>query len=770
MRVSLVVFLSLTLQAIFGQANTGELRLSVVDAAASGVEVSVTLTSQANQIQRTYLTDERGKLTIEHLPFGAYRLEVKHEQFSPAAIRVEIRSAVPVNEKVTLTVAPLQTAVVVTDEQTLLDPHATSNSKRIGSETLEHRTSSPPGRSIIDLVNDQPGWLLEANGILHPRGSEYQTQYVVDGVPLTENRSPAFAPEMEADDVQSMAVLTGGYPAEYGRKLGGVVEVTTASNAARGFHGKAAVSGGSFDTLQTYLDGQYGWRKNTFTVSADTSRTGRYLDPPVLQNYTNQGTGASFSAHYERDLSDRDRVGAIVRREQSRLEVPNEQVQQDAGQRQDRTSTETAGEFSYQHVFSPSIIADLHGFVRDVSAALWSNPYSTPISASQDRGFRETYLKGAVSVHHGVHELKAGIEGDFGSVREQFAYTITHPAQFDPDTPPQFQFAGRAQDREQSLFVQDLMRLGHWTISAGVRWDHYRLLVDESAVSPRLAAAWYWPRADLILRASYDRVFQTPAFENLLLASSPAVDTLNDNVLRLPVKPSLGNFYEVGFSKGIFGKIRIDGSVFARQENNFADDDLLLNTGVSFPIAFREGRIHGAEIKLEIPRLGRLSGFVSYSNMIGYGYLPVTGGLFLGDEAAGVLTAANKFAITQDQRNTARARFRYDVLKHAWVAAGASYGSGLPVEFAGTREDALSQYGEQIVDRVNFQRGRVRPSFSLDLSAGIQIWDAGERALRLQGDLTNVTDRLNVIDFAGLFSGTAIAPPRAAMVRLEARF
>jgi len=78
-----------------------------------------------------------------------------------------------------------------------------------------------PGRSLPDLVNTQPGWLLEANGILHPRGSEYQTQYGVDGLPLTDNRSPTFAPEVEADDVRSMNILTSGYPAEYGRKLGG---------------------------------------------------------------------------------------------------------------------------------------------------------------------------------------------------------------------------------------------------------------------------------------------------------------------------------------------------------------------------------------------------------------------------------------------------------------------------------------------------------------------------------------------------------------------
>ncbi len=271
---------------------------------------------------------------------------------------------------------------------------------------------------------------------------------------------------------------------------------------------------------------------------------------------------------------------------------------------------------------------------------------ATPIIAAQNRGLRETYVKGTVSAHFGRHELKAGVEGDFGPIREAFNYQIADPAQFDPGTPAAFLFANRAQDREQALFVQDLMRLGNWTFSAGVRWDHYRLLVDQNAVSPRLGAAWYWPAAGLVFRASYDRVFQTPAFENLLLASSPEVASLSDQVLRLPVRPSLGNFYDAGLAKSFFGKLRLDANYFRRSMDNFADDDLLLNTGVSFPIAFNNAVIHGVEVKLEIPRWGPLSGFVSYSNMLGVGYLPVTGGLFLGSDAAGALGQTGSFPIT----------------------------------------------------------------------------------------------------------------------------
>ncbi len=138
----------------------------------------------------------------------------------------------------------------------------------------------------------------------------------------------------------------------------------------------------------------------------------------------------------------------------------------------------------------------------------------------------------------------------------------------------------------------------------------------------------------------------------------------------------------------------------------------------------------------------------------------------------GVLGVTSSFPISQDQRNTARARARYQILPRVWMAASAEYGSGLPVEINGDSDiDALTtEYGPQIVNRVNFAAGRVRPNFSLDFSAGVDLWKHEKSVLRLQGAVENLTNKLNVIDFAGLFSGTAIAPPRSGNLRLQLEF
>jgi hypothetical protein len=205
--------------------------------------------------------------------------------------------------------------------------------------------------------------------------------------------------------------------------------------------------------------------------------------------------------------------------------------------------------------------------------------------------------------------------------------------------------------------------------------------------------------------------------------------------------------------------------------DNFADDDVLFNTGVGFPIAFRSAQITGTEVKLHVPRWRTLSAVVGYSLMHATADPPITGGLFVGEEAEEALEPGERFAISQDQRHTLRARVSNRFNSSLWLALAASYDSGLPVEeFEDDRDEALEQFGERIVERVNFDSGRVRPSFAIDASAGLALLKRGSRSIDLQIDVRNLANRLNVINFAGLFSGTAIGAPRSVALRLRAAF
>jgi hypothetical protein len=753
---------------VFCQSNSGELHLRVTDPSGLGVKTVVHVVSEANQYRSVLATSDEGSLNVKRLPYGIYQLEIEQPGFAPFAESVEIHSSLPISYAIQLKVSTVNQSVTVSTDSTLIDPDQAGYVSQIGTNFIQNRLGSVPGRSLQDLVNSQPGWLYEGNAVLHPRGSEYQTQFVVDGIPLTDNRSPSFGPAIEADDVESMSIFTAGFPAEYGRKMGGVVELNTLQDAQPGFHGEVVLSGGSFDSAGAFAKAQYSWGSNSLGVSASGSMTDHYLNPVVPENYSNTGTLGDFSVNYERDLTSKDRIRFIVRHELSRYDIPNELVQQAAGQLQQADNIETMGTVSYQHTFSSNAVVDFRGMVRDNANDFNSNPESTPIEVFQHNRFREGYFKGTGTIHHGRNEWKFGVESDNTFLHENFSYNITDPTQFDDGTPLTFSFLASHPDLEQSVFVQDLIHLGNWTINAGLRWDHYQLLLNQQALQPRFAISRYFPKAGVVVHFSYDRIFQTPSFENILLSSSTAATSLDPASLQLPVQPSEGNYYEVGFTKAFFQQFRLDVNYFRRLVNNYADDDQIANTTISFPIAFRKATIYGAEAKIDLPNWRRFSGFVSYSYIVGNAFNPVTGGLFLGDDA--VIPLTGHFPDSQDQRNTVRGRLYYQVAPRFWIAGGIQFDSGLPFEFDGDPATVLAQYGQQVLDRINFDRGRIYPAFQVNASAGANIYKSERLNMRIQADGQNLNNVLNVIDFGGLFSGNAIGPSRSFTLRLTTSF
>src|SRR5262249_20120074 len=180
--------------------------------------------------------------------------------------------------------------------------------------------------------------------------------FVFNGLPLTQNRSPAFAPSLDPEEVESLRVLTASFPAEYGRKLGGIMEVTTDKNPPSGVHGRFEASGSSFSSAGTSAEISYARDKSRISFAGQGFHTDRYLDPPILQNFTNRENGNGFSVSYERDSSDRDRLRLSVSHNVVRFLVPNELIQQNADQRQDIANLETGGQKHFLHIFFPALV------------------------------------------------------------------------------------------------------------------------------------------------------------------------------------------------------------------------------------------------------------------------------------------------------------------------------------------------------------------------------------------------------------------------------
>jgi len=798
---------------MLAQSNTGELRLTVTDPSEHPVKAHVQLVSEANQYRYTFTTDDRGYLDARRLPYGIYQIRIQASSFAQVIESMAIRSALPIDRTIQLRLAPVSQSVTIHASGTLIDPYRAGSVNEMGLQTIQDRLTSIPGRSIQDLVNSEPGWLYEGNAVLHPRGSEYQTQFVVDGIPLTDNRSPGFGPSIEADDIQSLTIYTAGIPAEYGRKMGGVVAVNTLTNETPGLHGHLTLLGGTYDTGGIDTQDQYTWKGNTLGLTASGNMTDHYLNPVVPENYTNNGTTGSFSLSYERQFTPKDHLTLMSSHELARYAIPNELVQQNGawlpnannsngcpavpasqepsdcvfvpgGQLQTGDNFETMGIASYEHIFSSNALGALHGMARDNSIDFYSNPASWPLIATQHNDFKEIYFNGSVSVDRHRQEWKAGIESDAMFLHENFGYLMPDCADLsDPQCPialgildagaTTFAFTGHRPDLEQAAYVQDAIQLGNWSVDAGLRWDHYQLLVNQNAVSPRVALSRYFPSAGVKLHGSYDRIFQTPSFENILLASSPAAEALDTSVpaVQLPVEPSHGSYYELGATKAFSGKLRLDTNMFRRDVNNYADDSQVLSTGISFPIAFRKAILYGAEGKLELLQWGRFSGFASYSYIVGNAWYPVTGGLLLGDDATSAVTQlTGHFPDSQDQRNTERDRIIYHVTPRLWFAVGSDYNSGLPFQPDLTPQQYATEYGQVVISHLNFNRDRINPYFTQNASVSANLYQMEKLSMRLQVDGDNLGNTLELIDFGGLFSGNAIGPSRQFTARLVTTF
>ena len=110
------------------------------------------------------------------------------------------------------------------------------------------------GCAIESIVASTPGFVTDDNGRMHPRGSESQVQYVIDGVPVTDNMSAIFSTSLDARTLRTVEVLTGGIPAEFGDKLAGVINVNTRSGLEGPTQGGISLSGGSFSSGEAAAD------------------------------------------------------------------------------------------------------------------------------------------------------------------------------------------------------------------------------------------------------------------------------------------------------------------------------------------------------------------------------------------------------------------------------------------------------------------------------------------------------------------------------------
>src|SRR5579871_5791785 len=283
LEILLFIFCLFFVSSIQAQSGGNASRIDgIVTDPSGGVipNANVTIHNPVSGLDRSTATDGSGNFTFQNVPFNPYHLTVTAAGFSEYTQDVEVRSAVGVDLKISLQVAGASTTVTVESGGDLIENDSTSHvdiDRQLFNEVPLESASS----SVSSLVTQtSPGVAADSNGLFHGLGDHAENSFSVDGQPITDQQSKVFSNQIPVASIQSLEVIDGAPPAEYGGKTSLVIDVTTRSGqGVTTPHGSITTSYGSFGTATGAFDLAYGGQKWGNFISLDGLNTGRFLDP-----------------------------------------------------------------------------------------------------------------------------------------------------------------------------------------------------------------------------------------------------------------------------------------------------------------------------------------------------------------------------------------------------------------------------------------------------------------------------------------------------------
>jgi hypothetical protein len=760
-RLSVIVF-SLLAAPAFAQ-NVGTITGVVKDQQGLAIPgATVTLKNRVSQANQNGVTDEQGRYTLNNVAFGTYVLNVTLSGFTPVEQVIEIRTTVPIARDIQLKLGGVQETITVSADA-LLETSSTGSHVDLGASMIDQLPTATPSKQLSAMLLSAPGFIPSQNGRIHVRGSHGQIQYVVDGVPLTDEYSEAFTNPLDPRYVKSAAVMTGGIPAEYGGKLAAVVDITSKSglDEPRKVFGDGSVNVGAFGAVDggMTIGGRLSPRVGYF-LSGGGNRTDRYLDPPTADNFHNSGHAERFSAKLELRPTDSDFVRAIASVDGSRFDTPNRVDAQLAGVDTTQELTDNSQTITWLHQLGGAATLDVVAYRRAANAALDASN-AVPLAATQDRSLDHQGANAAISASSGRHRFKAGLQYDRNPIAEHFQMTGLGP---DP-----FVFDGRATGQNLGLFVQDTFSpMPDLNINVGIRYDRYKLLIEDSAVSPRIGVAYHLHDSGTVVRGSYSRIFMPPFSENLLLSSSAQARTLSPdpNDAGSDVQPERQHAYEVGVQQALGTRAKLDVAYYRKDIRNLADVDQFLDTTVTFPLSVAKGLAQGVEARLDVPLHRGVTGYVSVSRATILLTAPLTGGLFLGE----VPPAGEQFYADHDQRWQSQFGLSFEhPSRRIFGSISGRYDSGIPFE-TGEDFDPATFEDPLALTLVDLSTGRARPRAILDTMVGSELYHRGAMKVEAQGGVLNLFDKTYLLNFLSIFNGTHYGAPRTWTARLKVSF
>lgn len=723
-RVFFLIFLLATIAAhVRAQGTSGTLSGTVLDTTGAVISGAVvTVLGPVSGYNQTTQTDANGQFHVNNLPFNRYHIAVSGRGFQNAAQEAVVRSAAGNVVDFKLAIATTSETVTVeadAEDMVSTDPTSSTTVDRGLFVKLPSESTSSALSSLVTLST--PGIVSDSNGLFHPMGEHADTTFSIDGQPVSDQQSRVFGNQLSVNAIQSIHVIDGIAPPEFGDKASLVVQTTTRSGLGQAKPtGSASYSYGSFGTsVGSVALGLGGARYGNF-VSFDGTQSGRYLDTPEFTPLHAHGNNENFFDRVDFRPSDADQLQMNVSLSRSWFQNPNQFDQQEAGQDQRGKILSFNLSPSWTHIISPESLISVNPYIRQDNFHYYpsKDPFrDTPDTLAQSRRLQNIGIKADYSLSKGINTFKAGAMFYHTFLHEGFSLGVTDATNnapcFDADgnvvltstiTDPSqcagfgyaknssynaalgpydltrggslYHFNGRTDIKQEAIYLQDNVAYKRFTFLLGGRVDNYNGISRRSLVQPRLGATYNVGRTNTVLRFGYGKLFLTPYNENLIVSSSTGLGGLEGAGFATPLKPASRSQYDVGFEQGFGKHVVVNGEYFWKYTDRDFDFDIVLNTPLAFPIQWQRSKIDGFGIKVSMPQTHGVSAYAVLGHTRSRFFGPEVGGILFNDPT--VTTSSAPFRIDHDQAFQQTTHLQYQPKPNGpWYGLTWRYESGL---------------------------------------------------------------------------------------------